>query len=487
MTVPTESGRSGPFAGNGVQVIFVVTFEFEDETHLQVIQTVSATGVETIKVLTTDYTVSGSNVTMVVAPPSGETLLIIRKVPFTQESDYTNTGGADQEVVETDFDLAVMRILQVDELQKRQLRVPASSTLSEAQLEVPDPALSANRGLIVATKGDGTGIELIQNVDVGQITAAIGAGDAGKIVIVNGTENGISSADDGTDISENLIFSGTLSLGTVVERTVGAGVTIDGALVKDGFAPFPTSFIQGFVPSHGADTDHDMAITAGLCRDLADGKNVISTITFTKRIDASIATGDGVGGLFTGTVAADTTYHGILIEKNSDGSIEWGYDTDPAGANKPSGFTARRRVFSILTDGSANIINGSWREIAGGGLENLLLTPILDVNVLDPGTAAVSRVISTPLNIQVLALITFSIDSNTSGGIQGLFTSLDQADTTPTATLYDLRLLTSLSRTGSVYKPTRTNTSSQVRTRQDSSGVGDTFRMLTNGFIDDRR
>ena len=59
-----------------------------------------------------------------------------------------------------------------------------------------------------------------------------------------------------------------------------------------------TNFITGFVPSHSADTDHDMSITAGQFRDSANIKNVVSTITYEKQIDAPWATGNAAGGQF---------------------------------------------------------------------------------------------------------------------------------------------------------------------------------------------
>jgi hypothetical protein len=53
---------------------------------------------------------------------------------------------------------------------------------------------------------------------------------------------------------------------------------------------------------------------------------------------------------------ANYTYHKHLIRKDSDGSIDAGFDATVDCRNIPSGYTAYRRIRSYMTDASANII-----------------------------------------------------------------------------------------------------------------------------------
>ena len=74
MTVSTTTTKV-IYNGDGATTAFPTTFEFFDAADLEVIERVITTGAETVKTLTTDYTVSGGNgssgtVTAVTAPAS---------------------------------------------------------------------------------------------------------------------------------------------------------------------------------------------------------------------------------------------------------------------------------------------------------------------------------------------------------------------------------------------------------------------------------
>ena len=124
----------------------------------------------------------------------------------------------------------------------------------------------------------------------------------------------------------------------------------------------------GLVPSNDTDTEHDIAISVGQIFDSTRTTNLILPAIMTKQIDATWAAGDDAGGLFSGSVAADTWYAMFLIEKDSDSSIDIGFDTSIIAANIPAGYTKYRRIGWVLTDGSANIEQFDANEISGGGL-----------------------------------------------------------------------------------------------------------------------
>ena len=94
MTISTTDSRIS-YNGNGVTTVFSFPYRFLANGDLVVVS-VSSTGVETTKVLTTDYTLTGAgddaggSVTMLVAPASGTRLVIYRDTEVVQETDYTS-------------------------------------------------------------------------------------------------------------------------------------------------------------------------------------------------------------------------------------------------------------------------------------------------------------------------------------------------------------------------------------------------------------
>ncbi len=117
--------------------------------------------------------------------------------------------------------------------------------------------------------------------------------------------------------------------------------------------PLPRGYIDGFVIDSVSVTES--RLNPGKLRNSSDTRNATLSQALTKKINEPWAQGNNQGGLFTGGVAADTTYHYILIQNNTSFAIDWGWDTDPGGANTPNGWTALRRVGSRFTNSSSEI------------------------------------------------------------------------------------------------------------------------------------
>lgn len=147
MTVASETSRSGPYTGNGVTTVFDYGFRIVDGAHITVIR--AQNGVETTLTLGADYSVSGvgdvggGQVTTTAAPLTGQTLTIVRSVPFVQETDLENQGAYYAETIETALDLAAMRDQEMNEKLARTLRSPASDGVVDMTL--PAAASRANR------------------------------------------------------------------------------------------------------------------------------------------------------------------------------------------------------------------------------------------------------------------------------------------------------------------------------------------------------
>lgn len=154
MTISTTSPVI-QYAGDGGTVNFAVPFRFDAAAFLEVSVMVIATGVESIKTLTTHYTVAGSTVTMLAAPAVGERLTIRRIAPLEQGTDYDNTNEYDLSVLEADLDEAAMHAQQVEAVANRALKFPKGD-LTSLNSELPSAALRANKALTFDSAGEPT-------------------------------------------------------------------------------------------------------------------------------------------------------------------------------------------------------------------------------------------------------------------------------------------------------------------------------------------
>lgn len=186
----------------------------------------------------------------------------------------------------------------------------------------------------------------------------------------------------------------------VVRYRSGTG---DFELVSTGLvAPGSRGSIDGLSLSNDTDADHDIQIAAGECRDSTNTVTLSLSAALTKQIDANWAEGDDAGGFPSGlSLAADTWYHVFLIGK-TDGTVDAGFDTNDDASellNDASDYTYYRRIRSVLTDGSSNILG----DLQFGDLV-LWKDPPLDLNGVSPGVDTnASYTISTPLGVRTVA------------------------------------------------------------------------------------
>lgn len=113
------------YAGNGATTAFSVTFQFFETSTLRVRTAIG--DVVTLKVLNTDYTVTGGagstgTVTFTTAPPSGTNVIIDLNIPMLQETvDLSPNGPLPAEDVEQGLDRVVTMVKQ---LRQQLLAVP---------------------------------------------------------------------------------------------------------------------------------------------------------------------------------------------------------------------------------------------------------------------------------------------------------------------------------------------------------------------------
>ena len=201
--------------------------------------------------------------------------------------------------------------------------------------------------------------------------------------------------------------------------TSGYVLTSDGTDAAWAENPLPRSYLTGLQMTNGTDADHDINVAAGVCRDAADGVN-ISPSAIVKQIDATWASGTNAGGLSSSLTAPanSTWYHVFAILVG--GSADVGFDTSVTAANliTDHSATAYRRIGSVLTDGSANIIG-----FIQSGDDFYWKNPPLDLN--EAVSTTETHVLTVPTGVRVMARINFG----STGGATYLYIYPTDVDT----------------------------------------------------------
>ena len=163
MTVNTTTS-SVQYTGDATTTEFAVTFDFYVAADLVVTERVIATGVEAIKELTTDYTVSGGSggtgtVTATSAPASTVTWTIARNIPQTQLIDYVENSAYPASTAEEGLDRGVMLSQDLNTDISRALRFPVTD-LEGLDGTIPNSVDRAGKALTFDGSGEPTATTL---------------------------------------------------------------------------------------------------------------------------------------------------------------------------------------------------------------------------------------------------------------------------------------------------------------------------------------
>jgi len=139
MTISSTTVKNS-YSGNGSTTQFAYSFKIFADSDLQVIIR-SSTGTETVKTITTHYTVAGAgnanggSVTFTSGniPASGETVVLRRAVPQTQAIDYIANDPFPAESHEEGLDRATMTTQQVQEELNRSIKLSRTNTMTSTE------------------------------------------------------------------------------------------------------------------------------------------------------------------------------------------------------------------------------------------------------------------------------------------------------------------------------------------------------------------
>ena len=159
MTLSTTINKAS-YSGDGNTATFNYNFKIFTNSDLKVIIR-SASGTETLKTITTHYTVagagsnSGGSVTFTAGniPTNTETVILQRVVPLTQTHDYVENDPFPAESHEQGLDRLTMHVQQLQEEVDRSIKASVSNTISSTEF-TNDATDRANKLFAFDSSGD---------------------------------------------------------------------------------------------------------------------------------------------------------------------------------------------------------------------------------------------------------------------------------------------------------------------------------------------
>jgi hypothetical protein len=243
----------------------------------------------------------------------------------------------------------------------------------------------------------------------------------------------------------------------------------------------PIGYLFGLTLSNNtSDPTNDIDIAIGRCRSSDNAADLVLASAITKRLDVVWTVGTNQGGLDTGSIG-NNTYHVWLIKRSDTGVVDALFSLSASTPTMPASYDYKRRIGSIMRVGGAIVTfvqtGDYFRRKAS----------VLDVDVSNPGTSAATRTLSVPTGIKVKAFMNLRLECGAGTGTNCLLSDLDANDEAPSGTVAPLgNLNIPASGFQNLILEIMTNTSAQIRSRNNASDANTIIRIATLGWEDTR-
>lgn len=319
------------------------------------------TGAESIKIETTDYTITYNttdyvngvinqgNVVFGTAPLNNYKVSLLRKVNFTQNNDIT-TSGSDAlpgTALEGSLDKLTLMLLEQKENLNRVFKLPKSSSLSN--IEFPIGASQANQVITVNNAGDNLTTKDLADVGLAPVSTFA------KTLLDDTTASQARTTLDAQQLNANLTaLAGLSGASNKLPYFTGSGAMA----LRDLFATITTQGIvflsKDILISNNVGTPNSKIDFTDGVMIFDDNSGAINTSAMTGDLANLFGTSDGM--LDTGTKANTSDYSLFAVYNPTTGVIKPLASLSRTAPTMPSGFTKKEYRGKILTDASGNII-----------------------------------------------------------------------------------------------------------------------------------
>lgn len=241
----------------------------------------------------------------------------------------------------------------------------------------------------------------------------------------------------------------------------------------------PRGLLHGLtLANNSGDANNDIDIATGMAVSESFDTVMILASALTKQTDVAWAVGTNNGGMDTGSKGTSAWLYVWLIARSDTNVVDALFSLSATSPTMPANYDKKRRIGTVRVDGSGNILG-----FVQDGDTFTYKVPINDVSASNPGTSAVLRTLTAPPNMT--AIFTYWLNNVTTGEVRVLLTETTLTDTTPTATLNDLRPMAT-SQVAQAEFRRKVDASSQIRARHHASGASDAIVITTRAFVDNR-
>ena len=347
MTLSSTTTKT-TYTGDGSRTVFATGFKFIQNSHVKVVERVTATGAETTLVEGTDYTLtgagddSGGTVTATTAPASTVQWIVKRAAAETQGSSLPAGGAFPSATVERMSDLLTMLVQQHSEEIARALVLAETSPTSG--LTLPEPSANKllgwnsgatdleNKGAASTTVTTTAFIDtLLDDADAAAARATLGAGTG------NGDASGPASSNDNALARFN---------GTGGKTIQNSGWTLDDSDVLLG----GDNTLQRVNLRDYGEITNAIGSTGGGTQDfdLTLGNVITATVdTSANTFTSSNPTASDEGCSFT-----------LIVTNGGSQTVNWPASVDWAGGTAPTLTTSGVDILTFVTVDGGTIWHG---------------------------------------------------------------------------------------------------------------------------------
>ena len=465
---------------------------------------------DVVKTITVDYTVDnlfpeeGGTVVFNEGLDVDDEITLIRETPVAKTTGWLTGGDFRATTLDNQNAQFIAMVQQTERKLDGAVKLSATSTVVNAQI-IDDPV---DNTMLVwrGTDGDLANSDISINdisTAVDEAEASATAAAASESAAATSASNALSSASDSeTSATEAAASAASIALPAIpvdenflqysssaVEYESRTPEEVAEILADTGIiSGTPDDYLTGLEMEQATDTDHDITINNGLCRDSTNAETIEFTSAITKQIDADWMAGSDMGGFPSGlTLLADKWYHVFVLYNPTTDAVDAGFDIDISASNllaDATDYTAFRRIGSVLTDASLNITpflqTGSYFYLKDDtvDLDKTTTTDETDIYLT----------LTVPIGVKVRPLFRTHCQWSVGTGRTAWFYSPEgvwsaniyskfEAGVTP----FPASQLQSGNCSGSIY----TNTSGQIRYTHTGAN-NEVFRLWTYGYIDPR-
>jgi len=476
------------------QTVFNVPFPFSAKGDLRVYVN------DVLKTLTTDYAVAGEGeseagsrlVTFEDGLATNDAVVIVRDIPIARTTFLPTSGPLQIGALNTQLSKLFAIQQQLEDAITRTLRLAPSDPTEN--LDIPAVAERASKFLGFDAAGAPMVADAVTEVPVSSFMQTVL------------DDPNAPAARSTLGITDTTSYTG-LSNWNLAGRIRGKVYGLIGKGPLDRFEALeqrgwlPGGWINGLVLSNdGTDATNDIGISAGSCRSTSnigrdgqrttldsDQMDMLLPVSIIKQLDVVWApdnydpegySGGGRSGGRSSSSISNTTWHVFVIGVLGQQPDILLHDGVDPSAVLPMGYTAWRRIGSVLRS------SGAILGFVQHGDRFLLKAAVENINNTADHTTAVLAALTVPTGVSVVALLSVRVNDNGTSGTGVYLNSPLQDDVEPGGSPPGLTIA-GRNANAALWQgglQIVTNTSAQIRYESSHADVDTTI--VTSGWID---